>query len=184
VALALSHGGNKLLYFVYIYPKMNILDVDALIVVDFKGNLLIKKIFNLENDLMDKIIKKCTAEKDPIFLFENKLVLCTREQEIITILVSYGENNEIFLGNSFEQFNLALKTVLKKCNKEVFHKKYDVVFLLIDVFVYQGMISENKCDKILEQLPKRSFEATDGMKVPKGLASVLNNASKSFSRYI
>lgn len=163
---------------------MNILDVDALMIVDFRGNLLIKKIFNLRNELMDKIIKKCISEKDPLFLFENRLVFCTREQEIITILVSYGENNEIFLGDSFEQFNLALKTVLKKCNNETIYKKYDVVFLLIDIFVYQGIIAENKCSKILDQLPKRSFEATDGMKVPKGIASVINNASKSFSRYI
>ncbi|EEQ82293.1 hypothetical protein NCER_101023 [Vairimorpha ceranae BRL01] len=163
---------------------MNIIDVDALVISDFKGSILLKKVFNISEEKLNKILTKCSSEKDSLFLYEDYLVFCYKEQELISVLISYADNNEIFLGNSFEQFNYALKRVIKNCTKEVVHKKYDVIFLLMDIFVYQGMIVENKSEKMLELLPKRSFEATEGMKVPKGVASVINNASKSLSRYI
>ncbi|WUR04037.1 coatomer subunit zeta [Vairimorpha necatrix] len=163
---------------------MNLIDVYALVISDFKGNSLIKKVFNIENEKLEEIMKKCSTDRDPIFIFEDYLVFCKKEQDLICILVSNINNNEIFLGQAFEEFILALKQVLSKFTKEKIHKKYDVIFLLVDIFVYEGIIAENKSEKMLELLPKRSFESTEGMKVPKGLASVINNASKNFSRYI
>ena len=87
---------------------MNIIDVDALVISDFKGSILLKKVFNISEEKLNKILTKCSSEKDSLFLYEDYLVFCYKEQELISVLISYADNNEIFLGNSFEQFNFAL----------------------------------------------------------------------------
>ncbi|EQB60857.1 golgi-to-er vesicle coat component [Vairimorpha apis BRL 01] len=163
---------------------MDIFDIEALLVVDYKGSLLIKKVFNQNVEKMNRIIFKCVTEKDPLFLFENSLVFCCKVDELCTIMVCNVNSNEIMLGYSFDQLNIAIKYIVKKFNKETVYKKYDLLNLLFDSFVYQGIISENKSENLISKLPKRSFEGVEGIKVQKGFASVINNASKSLSRFI
>lgn len=163
---------------------MDIFDIDALVIVDYKGIFLNKKVFNLTSEKLNKIVYKCVTEKDPLFLFENNLVYCCKADELCTIMVCNINSNEVMLGYSFDQLNIAIKQILKKFNKEAVYKKYDLLNLLFDAFVYNGIISENKAEVLISKLPKRSFEGVEGIKVQKGFASVINNASKSLSRFI
>lgn len=163
---------------------MSIIDVDGLIFTDLRGSILYKKIYNIEEKKLVYIIKKALEEKDPICLLDNNLLFIHKKNELCTIMVSNSENNEVFLNNCFEQFVCAMSQVSKKFTVESMYKKFDVFFLLSDIFVYEGVIMEDKCERMIKRLPKRTFETLDGMKVPKGMASLINNATKSLSRYI
>ncbi|EOB11287.1 coatomer zeta subunit [Nosema bombycis CQ1] len=165
-------------------PIMSIVDVDALIFTDIKGNILYKKIYNLEEKKITHVIKKSLEEKDPICLLDNNLLFVHKNADLCVIMVSNSENNEVFLYKCFEQFIAAMSKISKKFSVESMHKKFDVYFLLSDIFVYEGVIMEDKSEIMLKRLPTRTFENLEGMKVPKGMASIISNATKSFSRYI
>ncbi|KAF9742717.1 Coatomer subunit zeta [Nosema granulosis] len=163
---------------------MSIIDVEGLIFTDLRGNILYKKIYNLEEKKLLFIIKKALEEKDPICLLDSNLLFIHKTNEICVIMVSNSENNEVFLNACFEQFVGAMSQISQKLTVEAVYKKFDVFFLLCDIFVYEGVIMENKSETMIKKLPKRTFETLEGMKVPKGMASIINNATKSLSRYI
>lgn len=57
--------------------------------------------------------------------------------------------------------------------------KYDMFVFLMNEFLFNGIILEDSTEKLTARLQKRTFESIGGIKVNKGLASMLNKAAKS-----
>lgn len=115
---------------------------------------------------------------------EHPLLVEKREtkdsQTIFFVIIANKNSNEIFVHN-------ALCSFLENCDKimkngwsmERFETKFDLFIQLTNQFLFKGIILEDNKEKLEERQLKRSFESIGGIKVNKGLASMLNKAAKS-----
>lgn len=160
---------------------MNLFDIEGLLVTDCQGEVLYKKVFSKDTQLATRIAERVARDKDAISLFHDRVVMCKRLDEILLVIYSPMDVNEPFVGQVFEEFAAAFVTLIKTPTKERVWKKYDQIVLLVFEFLYEGIIMSGKSDEMIGRLPKRNFEGVDGMKVPRGFASLLHKATKSFS---
>lgn len=158
---------------------MDIHDIQGIIVTDNQSKLLYQKRY-IECDITESITSAVFASNDPILIHNDKLVLHKKLDELCIILYAACDVNEILLNEVLSEFITAFCTVVKALTVDSLWKKYDQVILLVDAFVYEGIILETQAKAMIDKIPKRSFEGVEGMKVPKGFASLLNKATKSF----
>ncbi|KAF7702710.1 Coatomer subunit zeta [Cucumispora dikerogammari] len=95
----------------------------------------------------------------------------------ITVLLKCGDVNEIFISQSLEVFCEVLRHIVKKeLTKDSIIKNYDLLCILVDNYILNGIIRENEFDKLYEKIPKRGFEI-EGMKMSKGFSSFFSSFS-------
>lgn len=99
---------------------------------------------------------------------------------IYFVLLANKEANELFISSAFDSFLENADRIMKNgWTLERFETKYDMFVLLSNEFLFNGIILEDDKDKLYGRQQKRSFESIGGIKVNKGLASMLNKAAKS-----
>lgn len=159
---------------------MNIQNIHLLTIIDKSSKALITrstKTFNLK-EIHPKI-----NNNENIALINENLVVYKNIEDICIILISDLNTNEIFLSKALDVFYAALLKILKSSvNKETIIKNYDLVVLLVDAFVYQGILIEDDVDKLVKEVGERSYEGLEGMKIPKGFASIFSKASSKFKK--
>lgn len=159
---------------------MNLFDVEGLIVADDQGEVLYKKIFG-EEGIAERVVEKAVRDKEEIMVVMGKIVMMKRLDEVFLVMYSRMDVNEPFVSQVFDEFATAFVGVVKTPTRDRVWKKYDQVVLLVSVFVYEGIVMCGKSEEMIGRLPKRNFEGVEGMKVPRGFASLLHRATRSFS---
>ncbi|KAG5860492.1 vesicle coat complex COPI subunit zeta [Encephalitozoon hellem] len=160
---------------------MNLFDVEGLVVADVQGEILYKRIFSKEEDIVARIVEKSIKDREIISVSHERIVMCKKLDEILLIIYSPMDVNEAFIGQVFDEFTTAFVSIIKTPTRERVWKKYDQVVLLVTEFLYEGIVMSGKSEEMLDRLPKRNFEGVDGIKVPRGFASLIHKATKSLS---
>jgi len=160
---------------------MDCLDIEGLIIADVHGEILFKKAFVKDEDLAKRIVEKVLNTRESMSMAFDKIVMSKKIDELLLIIYCPMECNEPFVWHAFNEFMIGFMSVIKSSTKDRLWKKYDQVVLLVAGFVYEGMIVLCKSSEMIDRLAKRNFEGVDGMKVPKGLASFIHKATKSFT---
>lgn len=121
----------------------------------------------------------------PIGLYKDQVILCEKRPtsdsvNVYLVCLLEKDSNEIFVKNAL----VALMSVFDKIMKngwslERVQTKYDLFIFVMNEFVFNGIILEDEENKLWERLQKRTFESIGGIKVNRGLASMLNKAAKS-----
>ncbi|KAM0671243.1 subunit zeta of vesicle coat complex COPI [Ordospora colligata] len=160
---------------------MDCLDIEGLIIADTNGEILFKKTFVKDEDLSKRIVEKVIYAKENMSMAFDRIVMSKKIDELVLIIYCPIECNEPFVWHAFNEFMIGFMSIIKSSIKDKLWKKYDQVILLVAGFVYEGMIVQSKSTEMIDRLAKRNFEGVDGMKVPKGLASFIHKATKSFT---
>ncbi|KAM0678608.1 Golgi-to-ER vesicle coat component [Binucleata daphniae] len=160
---------------------MNIQNINCIAILDKTGEVLIKREYK-DTDIAT-IFKKLKTENNELSIVGEDLVIYKNLQDIFLFISSGLETNDIFLYKALDAFYVALLKVLKSFpDKSSIMSKYDLVVLLIDNFVFEGILMEDDGEKLAESVLKRPFEGTEGMKIPKGFASIFTKGSKVFKK--
>lgn len=158
---------------------MNLFDIEGLVIADGQGEILYRKTFG--EDMTRMVVEKVLRDKESILIAADRLVLSKRLDDVFLVMYCPLDANEPFMGQVFEEFAAAFVEIVKTPTRDRVWKKYDQIVLLVAGFVYEGIVICGKSEEMTGRLPKRNFEGVDGMKVPRGFASLLHKATKSFS---
>lgn len=162
-------------------PFMNIQNINCIAILDKAGNVLLKREYKPTN--ISIIFSKLKSENNDLSIVGEDLVVYKNLQDVFLFISSDIETNEIFLYKALDAFYVALLKVLHSFpDKNSIFSKYDMIVLLVDNFVYEGILMEDDGEKLAESMLKRPFEGTEGMKIPKGIGSIFAKGSKIFKR--
>ena len=115
-----------------------------------------------------------------ITLYKEHPLLVEKRETIWFVMIANKNSNEIFVHNAFCSFLENCDKIMKNgWSLERFETKFDLFIQLTNQFLFKGIILEDNKEKLEERQLKRSFESIGGIKVNKGLASMLNKAAKS-----
>lgn len=151
---------------------MDIQNVNCFAILDKAGMPLISRIHK-KVDLAN-IFSRIKNNKDDITLVDDELVIYKNLDDIIVVIVANSSSNEIFMLKCLDAFYAALLKIMNTyVDKETILKNYDFATLVVDAFVLEGIIMEDDAEKLIAAVGKRSFEGTEGMKIPKNFISFL-----------
>ncbi|KAM0688432.1 Golgi-to-ER vesicle coat component [Conglomerata obtusa] len=160
---------------------MNIQNIHCIAILDKNGEVLIKR-EHIKEDI-PAIFTKLKSESNELSIIGEKLVVYKNLQDTFMFISSSLETNEIFMYKALDAFYVSLLKLLQSFpTRENVISKYDLVVMLIDAFVFEGILLEDDSDKLNEAMLKRPFEGTEGMKIPKGFVSMLSKGSKVFKK--
>lgn len=160
---------------------MDIQNVHCLAILDKTGKVLLKREHKKED--IPLIFEKIKNEKEEITIINDRLVVYKNLDDTIIFISSDLETNEIFLSKILDVFYNSLICVTKSCaDSQNIMEKYDLVILLLDSFLYEGIVIEDETEKLVAGIPNRPFESVEGMKIPSGFASMLSKAAKSMKK--
>lgn len=131
----------------------------------------------------DALISNVTTASDSISIFQDRMLLVYRNDEIFVVLLASKAANEVFVKDAFDALVETLDKVIKRWNVERIAEKYDQVVLIMNEFVFQGVILADNAKELGSRVMKRTFESLQGIKMKKGLASFLNKATKSLRNH-
>ena len=160
---------------------MDLKDISYLGIVDSSGRVLYEINYCNVNamELMKNRHVPISIYKDKPLFIETK-ISNKGHGDLHFILLAEQHSNEIFVYEAFQSLLEIFDKFMKNgWHLERFETKYDMFILAINEFVFNGIILEDNKEKLTERLQKRSFESIGGIKVNKGLASMLNKAAKS-----
>ncbi|EPR79727.1 Vesicle coat complex COPI zeta subunit [Spraguea lophii 42_110] len=146
----------------------NFHDILGFFIVDDTEKTIYKKIFGREF-----YSPRIRMDENDLQIYDDFIIIRRNIENITIYIISPLDSNEIFLYDSLSNFIAALFKIIGKINKEVLIKKFDQLILLVDEFLYNGIVIENNKDKLVKAIPNRGFEGMDGMKIPKGFGSLL-----------
>jgi len=148
---------------------MRVLGLPLLVTEDVKG-------------IEKKIHAKAKENEGPIVLCGEYIAVCKKLEDICIILYAQIEENEIVLASALDAFYSAVvKRIKGPLTQKSLNKHYDEVFLLLDAFIYKGLILTDSTEELCESVPKRTFESLNAVQMQSKLSSVLRSAQKSFA---
>lgn len=162
------------------YMNISTKDVSYLGIVDSTGRVY----YDMNYDKVDTKDLLNDLSNSPISIYKDKTLLNITKysQDIPSIrilLLCRKDSNELFVNNAFENFVGALEKHVKTWTVGRIESKFDLIVLLANEFVFNGIILEDVQEKLLNKIQKRTFESVSGIKVNKGFATVLNKTAKS-----
>ncbi|ORD98684.1 COPZ [Hepatospora eriocheir] len=121
--------------------------------------------------------------RDEIGVYNNYTMMVdtrhtSESSDIQIVLLSKATSNELFVRNAMDNLIMALEKYIKKWSFNRIELKYDLIVLVCNEFLYNGIILEDDYKKLLNRIEKRTFESLAGIKVNKGLASMLGKAAR------
>lgn len=146
--------------------NINLHEIEGLAIVEESGEILYQVVFS--DYVPASLCRQVIQEQEEISMTDGKLVFFRRLEEIGVIIYSASDQNEMVLFKALECFSTALFKLLKKCTREYVVKKYDLLCLLVNTFVFKGIICERDPDRLVKNVPIRSFEGLETMNIPKG----------------
>lgn len=155
-------------------------EVQGLGVIDESGEALYQVLFSEYDPAY--LYRQAIQEQEDVSIVDDKLVFFKRLEEIGVVMYSRSDQNEVVVFKALECFSAALFKLLKRCTKEYVLKKYDLLCLLTNTFVFKGIICERDPEKLLKKVPARSFEGLETMNIPKGFLSFFSDAKKSIKK--
>lgn len=162
------------------HMSIDIYDIEGLAIVSESGDALYHVAFSEYNP--QELYCQTVQDDEEISMFDNKLVVVRRLEEVNVVMYCSSNRNEIILSRALECFSAALSRVLKSCTKEYILKKYDVVCMLVNVFVFNGIVCIRDVDELVKCVPTRSFEGLEAMSVPQGFLTFFADVKKSRER--
>lgn len=138
---------------------------------------------NFSDISTSEIINWIPEDVDSFAMKDEQLLLLARKDSLRVLLLGNAGSNEIFLKSVFDAFMGSLDRLLKsRWNFERVSDKYDQVVILMNEFVYRGVVLTDNSEELSKRVMKRSFENINGMNVNKGLASFINQATKGLKK--
>lgn len=156
---------------------MDIRDVSYLAVLNSKKDVLYA--MNCAEIDANALLGSIEVDADPISSYEDAPLFVSNNQNVLVVLLGMPSSNEIFLKSAFDGFMECLEKIVKTWSAERIGEKYDQVVMLMNEFVFRGIILTDDPTELNKRMIKRTFENINGIKVKKGLASFLNRATKS-----
>ncbi|KCZ76107.1 hypothetical protein H311_02901 [Anncaliia algerae PRA109] len=168
--------------FIYFILKMNadIIDIDCLAIVDESGEVLLQS--NYTRGISKQICKKAVCDYAEISIIDEKLVLTKRLDEVYLVLFADQERNELLLNHYLQVFSEALFKLIKKTTREYIFKKYDLICLLLGIFLHNGIVLEDNVDTLVHKVPIRSFEGLESMYIPQSFANFFSTAKSTIKK--
>jgi hypothetical protein len=161
---------------------MDIHDIDGFVIVDDRGGILLQRTYK-DKDKLPGILQRIRQENEEVLVYDDKVVIYKNVEDISLFLYSSLSTNEVFLEKCMETLYSSLLATLKSpLDRETILMKYDLVVLVVDSFVYEGVVIEDDTARLLEGIPHRPFEGLEGMQIPKGFVSLFHKASRAFKR--
>ncbi|EJW04655.1 hypothetical protein EDEG_01146 [Edhazardia aedis USNM 41457] len=155
---------------------MYIHNIECIAILDKACKTLIKREY-AKTDIK-AVFDHIKSEKDEITIMNDSLVVYKNLDDVIIFISSDININEILIHKALESFYSALVSVLKTVpSVSAINEKYDQIVLLLDSFVYQGILMEDDADKMAQNVLPRPFEGLEGMKIPKGFTSIFSKAT-------
>ncbi|KAL6122311.1 Coatomer [Nucleospora cyclopteri] len=162
---------------------MDIKDVSYFCITDSLKNIYYE--LNYENVDRTLLLSNLT---DEVSIVNDQTMFCVAKStptatNIYMILLCTRDANEIFVKNALDSFVECMDKIMKKqWSNERVETKFDLIVFLINEFLYNGIILEDNESKLYGRLQKRPFESVGGIKVNRGLASILNKAAKNVKK--
>ena len=158
--------------------KKGLRDVAFIGIFDVRGD----PIYSLNyTDAPARELHACAvADNGSISMYKEQVLFSHREEELICVLLTEKSSNEVFVKWAFDAFVESLSGILKQWTAARAFTKYDQMVLLMNEFVFHGVILCDQPKELSKRVMKRTFESTAGIAVNKGFASFLNRTTKSF----
>lgn len=129
-----------------------------------------------------KLFSKAKETDEGILFMDPYMAAYKIVEDICIIIYAPVEENEIIIKNSLDAFYSAvLKIVKGALNEKTLKKHYDEIFLVIDSFIYKGLILSDNSADISGRVPRRTFEGLDAVQIPSKFSNALKKAQKSFT---
>ncbi|KAK1350887.1 hypothetical protein CWI38_2142p0010 [Hamiltosporidium tvaerminnensis] len=162
--------------------KLSVYDVQSITVLDEDGNIIIERNYSRTQCDVNTIYKKIISEKSDITIIEDMLVIYKIVNNIIIFICLDSEKNDIFAEKLLDVFYNSLNYIISgSVNKESIVSKYDLVLVLLNNFIDEGMVIETETDVLTSKIESRSFEELEGMQITGNVLSFLDSATKSLS---
>ncbi|TBT99901.1 hypothetical protein CWI39_1853p0010 [Hamiltosporidium magnivora] len=162
--------------------KLSVYDVQSITVLDEDGNIIIERNYSRTQCDVNTIYKKIISEKSVITIIEDMLVIYKIVNNIIIFICLDSEKNDIFAEKLLDVFYNSLNYIISgSVNKESIVSKYDLVLVLLNNFIDEGMVIETETDVLTSKIESRSFEELEGMQITGNVLSFLDSATKSLS---
>lgn len=129
-----------------------------------------------------KLFAKAKETDEGVLFMDPHMAVYKIVEDICIIMYGSIEENEIMMYNSLDAFYSAvLKVVKGSLTEKTLKKHYDEVFLVIDAFIYKGLILSDNSADISSKVPRRTFEGLDAVQIPSKFSNALKKAQKSFT---
>ncbi|TBT98788.1 hypothetical protein CWI37_1598p0010 [Hamiltosporidium tvaerminnensis] len=162
--------------------KLSVYDVQSITVLDEDGNIIIERNYSRTQCDVNTIYKKIISEKSDITIIEDMLVIYKIVNNIIIFICLDSEKNDIFAEKLLDVFYNSLNYIISgSVNKESIVSKYDLVLVLLNNFIDEGIVIETETDVLTSKIESRSFEELEGMQITGNVLSFLDSATKSLS---
>lgn len=125
------------------------------------------------------LLSSITAETDAISIYNDQVLFLSRRGGISLALLGCPGSNELFLEEAFASLVESLDKIVKRWSVDRISEKYDQVILVVNEFVFRGVVLTDRTSDLSSRAMRRSFENINGIKVTKGFASFINKATKS-----
>jgi len=159
---------------------MDIKDVAFLAILDSSKNSLLS--YTHDGLVSHELTSYIDEETSYVSLFRDQTVFLSRMNDIIVVLATFPESNELFAAGAFEALVASLGRIVKNWSVARVTEKYDQLQLVLHEFVYKGIVLTDDEEELSSRVMKRTFESMSAIKVNKGLASFLNKATKSLRK--
>lgn len=159
---------------------MDIRDVSYIAIVDSRNDVLYS--MNPGDINVKALLSTVTPDYDPISMYEEKPLMVSKNGELTILFLGTQDANEIFLKEALDGLIESLEKILKHWKTGRVAEKYDQIILLMNEFLFRGVILADNSADLNKRMIKRNFETLNGIKMTKGFASFLNKATKSFTR--
>jgi Clathrin adaptor complex small chain len=127
-----------------------------------------------------EIFSKAKAAEGEVLLYSDLVVVYKMLEDVCIVIYGASEENELLLHRALEVFYSAALRVLKgPLTRKSLLKSYDQLFLLLDVFLYKGIILTDSAEELYRRTTRRTFEGLEAVKIPSKFSSVFKKAQSS-----
>lgn len=159
--------------------------VKGLAVIGESGSRLIGTPISVSKEtkeLEQRMFAKAKESDEGVLLLDSCLAVYKIVEDLCILMYAPIKENEIALYNALDAFYSAvLKVVKGSLTEKSLLRHYDEVFLVLDAFIYKGVILSDSATDLASQVPRRTFEGLEAVQIPSKFSSALKKAQKSFA---
>lgn len=156
--------------------EIDIYDIKGIAITNDDGLPLFS--MKYDQDEITELLKASSKQKSEIYTHGKLLVLLRKLDEVNVIIYTDQERNPIYVYNALLSLCNALVRIVKGPTVKNILNKYDQISLLMNSFVYNGIIVETDVENLVNSIPRRTFEGLESMKIPEGFGSFFVNNKK------
>jgi coatomer subunit zeta len=148
------------------FPNLNI--VEAFTILDNSGNCLFGKYYrSMENigrkSYEESLYSEVRKQSGELIVVNNRFVVCRIHSDLI-IYVTCVRGNELIVSILIDCFISSMGNVSRHpLEKRTVLESYDIVCLIVDEMIDEGVILEMDVDELMKKVPRRDSEISEGV---------------------